>query len=145
VTTPFDPSLGLVVIGAEVEGPTGRVLLPLALDTGGTRTLIESDALTEIGYDPASSSEAVAVATASDIAHVPVVTLKSIRCLGQVRKGFAVLAHNLPPEAGVAGLLGLDFLRDHALTIHFPKGEVKLVRPRGVRTKSPRGRGGKRT
>lgn len=36
------------------------------------------------------------------------------------------LAHTLPPSAGVDGLLGLDFFRDHLLSIDFQRGQVSL-------------------
>jgi predicted aspartyl protease len=130
VITKFDPDLGLIVIDAQIEGPTGSLLLRLALDTGATQTLIRSGALVAIGYDPANSSDWVEVATASAVARLPVVTLQAIRCLGQVRKEFAVLSHDLPPDTAIAGLLGLDFLRAGTLTINFPKAEIKLTRLR---------------
>ncbi len=41
----FNPDRGLVVVQAEVFGPSGSVVLRLALDTGATGTLINvSDA-----------------------------------------------------------------------------------------------------
>ena len=143
--TAFDPDLGLIVVDAEIEGPTGSLLLRLALDTGATQTLIRSGALVAIGYDCANSSDSVEVATASAVVRLPVVTLRSIRCLGQVRNEFAVLSHDLPPDTAIAGLLGLDFLRDHALTIHFPKAEIRLTSPRRPRKKRRSSRGRKRT
>ena len=36
----FDPNQGLIIIQAELEEPSGTVLLRLALDTGATGTLI---------------------------------------------------------------------------------------------------------
>jgi hypothetical protein len=38
-----------------------------------------------------------------------------------------VLARNLPPGAAADGLLGLDSLRGHVLTIDFPHGLISLV------------------
>ena len=43
------------------------------------------------------------------------------------RIGFPLLAKALPPEAGVDGLLGLDFLRGHVLTLDFRTGVLTLA------------------
>jgi len=57
---------------------------------------------------------------------VPRVVLNRLTVLGQHRIGFAVVSHPLPPEAGVDGLLGLDFLRDQTLTLDFRAGTISL-------------------
>ncbi len=44
-----------------------------------------------------------------------------------MRSGFPVLAYSLPASASVSGLLGLDFLRDHLLTIDFRTGQMDLA------------------
>jgi hypothetical protein len=40
VTFPFDPQQGLIVVPVALWGPTGSVVLRLALDTGATATLV---------------------------------------------------------------------------------------------------------
>jgi hypothetical protein len=47
----FNPTRGLVVVQAELFGPSGSIILRLALDTGATGTLINVAPLTAIGYD----------------------------------------------------------------------------------------------
>jgi len=41
-----------------------------------------------------------------------------------------VLCHDLPPESGVDGLLGLSFLKHFKLTIRFRKGIIDLNKER---------------
>jgi hypothetical protein len=53
VSSPFDPRRGLIVIGAELNGPSGAAVLRLAVDTGATSTLVSVAMLVAIGYDPA--------------------------------------------------------------------------------------------
>ena len=48
----FDPDRGLIVVRAELWGPSGSGVLQLALDTGATSTLINVGMLVAIGYDP---------------------------------------------------------------------------------------------
>ena len=55
---PFDPEQGLVIVRAELSGPTGDVVLRLALDTGATGTVVNAGILVAIGYDPAPVSMA---------------------------------------------------------------------------------------
>jgi len=64
--------------------------------------------------------------TGSKIEVVPVVVLTRLSVLGQSRYDFPVLAHTLPAGSAVDGLLGLDFLRGHALTVDFRTGQITL-------------------
>jgi hypothetical protein len=49
----FDPQQGLIIVQAELEGPSGSAVLRLALDTGATDTLINAGMPVSVGYDPA--------------------------------------------------------------------------------------------
>ena len=126
MSIPFDAEYGLVILRAEVYGPTGSVVLRLALDTGATRTIVNTAMLVAVGYDPALTAERVQVTTGSAIEYVPRVVLARIAALGQERSAISVLAHTLPPSAGVDGLLGLDFLRGQRLCVDFRGGSVEL-------------------
>ena len=127
MTLPFDPQQGLIVVPAELWGPTGSVVLRLALDTGATATLVNIAMLVGVGYDPALAPTRVQVTTGSGVEYVPRVMLSRIRALGQERVDFGVLGHTLPPSAGVDGLLGLDFFRGQSMTIDFRAGRVTLA------------------
>jgi predicted aspartyl protease len=126
VSFPFDPQQGLVVVHVELTGPAGEAVLRLALDTGATGTVVNVGMLVALGYDPALTLDRVQVTTGSGIEFAPRVTVEKIRTLGQERRNFPVLAHTLPPSAGVDGLLGLDFLREQSLTIDFRSGELTV-------------------
>jgi len=123
----FNAHEGLVLIGTEIEGPSGNVVLQFALDTGATSTLINIGVLVAIGYDPAISPERVQITTGSGVEFVPRITLQKITALGQERSNFAVVCHTLPPSAGIDGILGLDFLRGQQLTIDFRQGHLLFV------------------
>jgi predicted aspartyl protease len=124
---PFNPSQGLVIVRAELEGPTGNGVLRLALDTGATGTVVSAAMLVAVGYDPALAPVRLQVTTGSGIEFAPRITLMSrIISLGQERTIFPVLCHTLPPSAGVDGLLGHDFLRGQVLTLDFVSGLITL-------------------
>ena len=127
MTFAFNPQRGLVIVRAEVFGPTGSAVLRLALDTGATRTLIDSAALVAIGYDPAASTDHVQVSTGSGVESSAIVEIKRIVALGHDRQSFFVLSHKLPPTLSVDGVLGLDFMRGLSLTIDFRTGQVTLT------------------
>jgi len=99
----------------------------MALDTGATSTVVSVGLLVAIGCDPAASQERVEVTTGSGVEFAPQVRLAQIKALGHTRTDFPVLAHTLPPSAGIDGLLGLDFLRGQFLTLDFRTGEIMLA------------------
>jgi predicted aspartyl protease len=98
----------------------------LALDTGATRTLISEAVLLTMGYQPGDSDDHAEILTASGIENSPIVELRSIEALEVRRTHWPVLAHPLPSDAGIHGLLGLDFLRGMRLSLDFQKGLVQL-------------------
>lgn len=121
----FDPRAGAIIIPTRIQGPTRVAELRLALDTGATRTLVNSDLLLWLGYDPASGSK-VPISTASGEEFVTEATVRRIVALGRTRQNFTVLSHSLPRSIRVDGLLGLDFFRGTRLAIDFRKGVLKL-------------------
>ena len=126
MSSTFDSRQGLIIVLAEVWGPTGSAVLRLALDTGATATVLSIAMLFALGYDPALSSARVQVTTGSGVEYAPRVTLSRILALEQERVDFPVLGHTLPPSAGVDGLIGLDFFRGQNLAIDFRTGRVTL-------------------
>ncbi len=121
---PFDPERGLIVVQAEVFGPSGSIILRMALDTGATGTMINVAPLAAIGYDPSLAPDRVQVTTGSGVEYAPRIPVARIKVLGEDRDQFPVLAHTLPPSASVDGLLGLDFLRGHIMGLDFRQGVI---------------------
>jgi predicted aspartyl protease len=127
VSYSFKPHRGSVELVAEVSGPLGKVELRLLLDTGATHSLVSENLLAYVGYDPTSSTDLVKVAMGNGVEIVPRIVVNRFTALGMHRIGFPLLARALPPEAGVDGLLGLDFLRGHVLTLDFQGGLLTLA------------------
>jgi len=124
VSWAFDARQGLIVVQAELVGPSGNIILRLALDTGATTTMISAAPLATIGYDPALSPDRVQVTTGSGVEFVPRLQVSGLKVLGQELLAFPVLCHTLPPSATIDGLLGLDFLRGKKVTIDFRRGQI---------------------
>ena len=109
-----------------VAGPLGQRTFRFALDTGATLAVTHPRALPRVGYGDEARGGLLNVATAGGRVAVRSVHVDSIACLGSSRQRFAILMHRLPDEAKVDGLLGLDFLRDHRLTIDFRARTIEL-------------------
>jgi len=108
VSYPFNPERGLVVVQAEVFGPSGSIVLRLALDTGATGTMVNVAPLTAIGYDPSLAPDRVQVTTGSGVEFAPRILVTRVKALGQERNHFPVLAHTLPPSASVDAIRALE-------------------------------------
>jgi predicted aspartyl protease len=124
---PFNAQRGLIMVQAELFGPSGSAILRLALDTGATSTLINNGLLVAVGYDPALAPDRIQITTGSGVEFTPRLTIDKLVALGQEQVNFPVLGHTLPPSAGIDGLLGLDFMRGLTLTLDFRQGQLDLV------------------
>jgi hypothetical protein len=127
MSVPFNPQQDLIVVPAYLEGPTGRTtVLQLALDTAASGTLVSAAALMMAGYDPALAPAYVQLTTASGVTYIPQVQASKLSALGQHRTNFPVFARTVPSSVRIDGLLGLDFLRGHLLTIDFRNAQIIL-------------------
>ncbi len=126
VTYSFNPRRGLILVSTELYGPTGSILLRLALDTGATATMINVAPLTIIGYNPSLAPDRVQVTTGSGVEYPPKLVISRIIALGKEGVDFAILAHTLPPSSCIDGVLGLDFFRDKKLNVDFRQGYISL-------------------
>jgi len=129
----YDPSLSSIVVDLLLEAADGTssLVIPVVLDTGASLTIVATDIIAQLGYDPANPSlERQRIVTGSGIEYAPRTTVRSATAIGQKVTNLDILCHDLPPESGVDGLLGLSFLKHFKLTIRFRKGIIDLNRER---------------
>jgi predicted aspartyl protease len=127
VTFSFNGRRGLILVTAALAGPTGRVIVRLALDTGATRTVVSPLSLRSCGYDPVSASEQTFVTSVTRRESFPRLKVSEIAALGRAQRDFPVIAQPLPANLRIDGLLGLDFLRGAVLTVDFKSGAITLT------------------
>jgi hypothetical protein len=127
LSTAFQPRSGPIIVEAELAGPTGTLKATMILDTGATTTCLSPKVLRLVGHDPSMAIGQAQLITGSGVSTVPLVMVNRLSALGQHAIGLRVLARNLPLSAAADGLLGLDFLRGHVLTIDFSQGQISLV------------------
>lgn len=130
--TPFDLERPHVRVRVYVRGSTGQRYGWAALDTAATRTVLRPSFLRRAGCDLTRPVGLAEMTAATGRATVPLVRVDRLVCLGADRPTFVVAAHELPIEFDGDGLLGLDFLAGHVLTLDFARGRVSL-RPPGRR------------
>lgn len=129
----FDPSVSSIIVDRLLEAADGRssLVIPVVLDTGASLTILATDIMARLGYDPANPElERQRIVTGSGIEYAPRTTVRSATAIGQRVANLDVLCHDLPPESGVDGLLGLNFFRQFKLTIRFRKGIIDLHKER---------------
>ena len=127
MTFGFDPSQGLIIVPVRLFGPVGDMIVRLALDTGATSTLINSEIMVLLGYDPVTSPNRIQVTTGSGVELCPRVTVQRLEALGKSVNDFPILSHTLPPTSQVDGLLGLDFFRGFQINIDFRNGTITIT------------------
>ena len=127
MTYPFDSDRGLIVVQAELYGPSGSIVLRLAVDTGATGTMINAAPLAIAGYDVSLAPDRIEVTTGSGVEYTPRLPVSRIRALGHEQINFPVLAHTLPPSASIDGLPGLDYTRNRVLNVDFRRAIVSLT------------------
>lgn len=127
MSTSFNPRDPLIRVFVHVFGPQGDYYARVALDTGASFTFVNKDILVLIGYDPDALPKTVTFTTGSGVETAARVTVDKLQALCQERLNFSVIAHTFPPTASIDGLLGLDFFRNHVLSIDFQNGQIDLV------------------
>ena len=125
----FDPSARLVVVPAVVAGrkPVPPKGLRLVLDSGASRTMLPWGFLISLGYDPGASPERTRIVTGSSVEYAPLVTVNALSAVGETVQDCQVVCHDLPEEARVDGLLGMDFLRHFDVLLSFSRGVLELL------------------
>lgn len=128
-STVFDQSGNVILVDMEIASPDNQsrtLLIPVALDTGATFTIVPWDVAVDLGYNPASSERKQRIFTGSGVEFCPVVTVRRITALGMPVENIDVLCHDLPEGSCVDGLLGLNFLRLFDFEVKYSNGVIRL-------------------
>ncbi len=122
----FNSKKGLILIKVRIAGKVRTEDAFFALDTGATKTVINTDLLKRIGYSENDYSESLYSTTGSGKEKTHLVKIKSLEAFGRTKRNFQVLSHQLPITTFVEGLLGLDFLRKARIVIDFQSGSISF-------------------
>ena len=125
----FQPVSNLILIPVKVMGIDGSNFrdIEVALDTGATTTSIPIYVVSALGYNVSNPKSIVEVVTGSGVEEAPVIEIKGLTAIGQTIENIEVLCRDLPLEAPVEGVLGLNFLMNFDVHISFSKGTIELT------------------
>jgi clan AA aspartic protease (TIGR02281 family) len=96
------------------------------VDTGATFTVITQKLAQEMGLDRVSSLRKISVASAHQVARVPLVPIDSLQVGDKVVSPLEVLIMSLPVNLQVDGLLGVNFLEKFRVTFEFEQSILVL-------------------
>lgn len=105
---------------------TSRQIVPVALDTGATTTMIPPKVATDLGYDLSNPKEQVKFAAGRGTVSAKIITVRQLTAIGETVENIDVLCHNLPEGSVVEGLLGLNFLAHFNIDISFSTGTIEI-------------------
>jgi predicted aspartyl protease len=97
----YDPSATSIVIDLLLETADGRssLLIPVVLDTGASLTIVATDIMAQLGYDPANPGLGrQRITTGNGVEYAPRTTVRSATAIGQKVANLEVLSHDLPPR-----------------------------------------------
>ncbi|GAI47789.1 unnamed protein product [marine sediment metagenome] len=117
----------LLILRAAIFGKEGIRVTKLLVDTGSTYTILPNEVLYSVGLDPSISKERVRLVMGNGYLIAPRLEVQRFSCLGHTAENFKVVAHTLPPESFVDGLLGMDFLMQVKAVINTESGEIEVA------------------
>ena len=123
LTLRIDPSIHFQV---RVEGPLDFAVIDMILDTGATLVTIPTSVANDLGYSLYQPEDMQYLTTPSGIVHAPINTLISVEVLGVVATGIRAACIDMPGSMTFAGLLGLSFLRNFDVDLHFRSGVIRF-------------------
>ncbi len=125
----LQPVSNFILIPIKTIGIDGKSFrdFEVALDTGATTTSIPIYVASALGYDISNPNRIVEVVTGSRVEKVPIIEIKALTAIGQTIENIEVMCHDLPLEAYVEGVLGLNFLLNFDINISVSKGYIELT------------------
>ena len=125
----LQPVSNFILIPIKVIGIDGNSFrdIEVALDTGATTTSIPIYVASALGYNISNPKRIEEIVTGSGIEKAQIIEIKELTAIGQTMENIEVMCHDLPPEAPVEGVLGLNFLMNFDVHISFSKGTIELT------------------
>jgi Aspartyl protease len=116
----------VIIVLATIENKYG---FEMTFDTAATHTTLDSNMLYMSGYKLKNAVGEIEIETSNGIITVDLYNIRNFECLG-IRKDILQVqvydfsAHGIISE--YAGVLGLNFLKDHRFCVDMIKGEITI-------------------
>lgn len=100
----------------------------LVFDTGAVMTIVDTDIVDYMGYSARKDGiHRSALDGAGGRSEGFVIQVPKFKCLGVELEGFEIACHDLDTKLGVAGLLGMNFLKHFHMDIDFRSGAIQIL------------------
>ena len=118
----------LLAVQATVGSREGSdfVRVRLLVDTGSSFTILPVQVLQNLGYDTGNPLRRQELVTGQGRIYAPVINVSWFNCVGQLIENFEIVAHNLPPNIRINGLIGMDFLTRFQAVISVGDAEIRF-------------------
>ncbi|MEG4865475.1 MULTISPECIES: retropepsin-like aspartic protease family protein [unclassified Microcoleus] len=110
-------------VGSREGGDFVRVRL--LVDTGSSFTILPVQVLQNLGYDTGNPLRRQELVTGQGRIYIPVINVSWFNCVGKLIENFDVVAHDIPPNIRIDGLLGMDFLTRFQAVISVGNAEIR--------------------
>ena len=110
-------------VGSREGGDFVRVRL--LVDTGSSFTILPVQVLQNLGYDTRNPLRRQELVTGQGRIYVPVINVSWFNCVGQLIESFEIVAHDIPPNLRIDGLIGMDFLTFFQAVISVSDAEIR--------------------
>jgi len=122
-SVPFQKRGTVVIVPATInEKAAGKFVV----DTGASYTMISQATAKELEIDLEKKLPTIPFQTANGVIQAPLVTLSSIDVGGLQVKDLTAAVHDVFPDPGISGLLGLNFLSQFRMDIDTQNGLLHL-------------------
>jgi len=111
-------------VGSREGGDFVRVRL--LVDTGSSCTILPVQVLQNLGYDTRNPLRRQELVTGQGRIYVPVINVSWFNCVGQLIESFEIVAHDIPPNLRIDGLIGMDFLTFFQAVISVSDAEIRF-------------------
>ena len=125
-TGKFDPHAIMVPIAGLLHGPLGSFNIHCVLDTGAPFTVINTAVADQLGYNARMGKRRVRLWGIGTPQEGYSVEVSRFEAMGLCLSSFEIVCEDLDPHFGIEGLIGLDLLARHILTLDFITGTIAL-------------------
>ena len=125
-TEALDPNQPTLWVDVQLTGPLGSSSFTFLIDTGSPVTIIDPDVIHDLGYEARMGGRihrlwAIKGGTPSfDIA------IAELTTMGFSLNDQVVFCEEMPRHLAVDGIIGMDLLRGHVLTIDLVAGSLTV-------------------
>lgn len=124
----FNPTGDVIVTEVKLTASLATTAR-MVFDTGATFVMLPWKIATGIGLE-IDPKRIIQTTTASTVESAPLVVIPKVSVLGEEIENVEALVKDLPPKAGVDGLLGMSFIKYFNVEINFEKGKLIFDRLR---------------